>query len=536
MPTEDLDTNFRSILSGELPGGELVIGLVGMVGASLKNIVKDLNKCLKKYEYSTQEIHVSDLINDLTEVPSHDPTSKFGRTNALMTAGDTARESTGENAILALSVVYEIYGQRETDEKRVQSQPRQAYIINSLKHPDEVSALRRIYGSGFFLLGVYVEPERRKHLLVRTEGMSEEEADRLMHRDEAEGPTHGQRTRDTFHLSDFFVHLMAGDEDQVRKTQATLERFLDIIFADPHRTPLFDEHAMFMAFAAATLSADLSRQIGAVIARDDEILATGANDCPRAGGGTYWPYLDEMNHVVDIEKGRDYKLGYDTNHENKARIIDDAVKEMKKAWQKKGKDAMTQGDWELLKAALKSSPIDDITEYGRVVHAEMDALLTCARNSISCRGATLYTTTYPCHNCAKHVIAAGIRRVVYVEPYPKSKALEFHPDSAFAGFESARQEGNNRVVFEPFVGVGPRRFFDLFSMKQGSGFPLKRKDKSTGKVLTWDSKAGIMRIPELPWSYLKKEEIATAIFQKYLKGGRDVQPGQNPGATTQTDT
>lgn len=537
MLTEDLDANFKSILSGKLPGSELVIGLVGAVGANLKNIVKDLTKCLKKYEYSTQVIHVSDWIKDLTDIQPHDPNSKFKRTMALMTGGDKARESSGENAILALSVVRQIHGQREWLKDKEQPIPRRAYIVNSLKHPDEVSALRQIYGSGFFLLGAYVEPRRRKHALVRgDEGMSDVEADRLMQRDEAEGPNHGQRTRDTFHLSDFFVHLMDRDEDEIQKTQATLERFLDIIFADPYRTPLFDEYAMFMAFAAATRSADLSRQIGAVIARGDEILATGANDCPRAGGGTYWPYLNEMHHVVDVEKGRDYKLGYDTNHENKASIIDDAIQKMKKAWKKKGNDDITQENWELLNVALESSPIDDITEYGRVVHAEMDALLTCARNNISCRGATLYATTYPCHNCAKHIIAAGIKRVVYVEPYPKSKALEFHPDSAFAGFESARSDEGNRVVFEPFVGVGPRHFFDLFSMKQGSGFPLKRKDGNTGKILTWDRRTGIMRMSELPWSYLEREAYATKILKPYLKGESNVQPREDRGATTQTDT
>lgn len=544
MLTDDIDTNFQSILSGKLPGSELVIGLVGAVGANLRNIVKDLTKCLDKYEYSTQVIHVSDWIKDLTDIQEHDPNNKFEHTMALMTGGDEARESSGENAILALSVVRQIHGQREWLDNKEQPIPRRAYIVNSLKHPDEVSALRQIYGNAFFLLGAYVEPDKRKHVLVHGEGgMSDEQAVELMQRDEAEGPTYGQRTRDTFHLSDFFVHLMDRDEGEIQQTQATLERFLAIIFADPHRTPLFDEYAMFMAFAAATRSADLSRQIGAVIARDDEILATGANDCPRAGGGTYWPYLDEKNHVVDVKGGRDYKLGHDTNHANKTEIIVKAIEEMKDAWRDRGEKTMaqehrelSQEDWELLKVALKSSPIDDITEYGRVVHAEMDALLTCARNNISCRGATLYTTTYPCHNCAKHLIAAGIRRVVYVEPYPKSKALEFHPDSAFAGFESARSDEENRVVFEPFVGVGPRRFFDLFSMKQGSGFPLKRKDKTTGKVLTWVEKTGIVRMSELPWSYLEREAYATDFLKSYLKGENNVQPGEDSGATTQTDT
>ena len=44
-------------------------------------------------------------------------------------------------------------------------------------------------------------------------------------------------------------------------------------------------------------------------------------------------------------------------------------------------------------------------------HAEMEALLSCARSGVSTRGATLYSTTFPCHNCAKHIIAAGVARV-----------------------------------------------------------------------------------------------------------------------------
>lgn len=45
------------------------------------------------------------------------------------------------------------------------------------------------------------------------------------------------------------------------------------------------------------------------------------------------------------------------------------------------------------------------------------------------REATLYSTTYPCHGCAKHIVAAGISEVVYYEPYPKSRALALHDDS-----------------------------------------------------------------------------------------------------------
>ena len=114
------------------------------------------------------------------------------------------------------------------------------------------------------------------------------------------------------------------------------------------------------------------------------------------------------------------------------------------------------------------------------MHAEMEALLFCARNAIDARRATLYATTFPCHNCAKHIIAAGIARVVYVEPYPKSKAMEFHDDAIAQGEDS----NPPLVTFEPFVGVGPRKFFDLFSMKLSTGFELTRKGKD-GHVLDW---------------------------------------------------
>lgn len=56
------------------------------------------------------------------------------------------------------------------------------------------------------------------------------------------------------------------------------------------------------------------------------------------------------------------------------------------------------------------------------MHAEMFAITDAARRGLSVRDATLYCTTFPCHMCARHIIASGIRKVVYIEPYPKSMA------------------------------------------------------------------------------------------------------------------
>ena len=98
----------------------------------------------------------------------------------------------------------------------------------------------------------------------------------------------------------------------MEKTFNSISRFIDLIFGEPFITPSFDEYAMFMAFTSSLCSADLSRQVGAIVARNNEILSSGANDCPQFGGGLYWPKKNESGKYNDVENGRDYKKGYDS--------------------------------------------------------------------------------------------------------------------------------------------------------------------------------------------------------------------------------
>lgn len=64
--------------------------------------------------------------------------------------------------------------------------------------------------------------------------------------------------------------------------------------------------------------------------------------------------------------------------------------------------------------AKKSASGDALeTKYPYVCHAEMNAIMN--KNSASVAGGTLYVTMYPCNECAKLIIQAGIREVVYYE-------------------------------------------------------------------------------------------------------------------------
>ena len=486
-------------LGPKFKDAELVIGLVGAVGTELSKVIEVLSDRLATFRYQTKQIHISSdiipLLVDLEKNPEE--LDECDRINSLMTAGNKARQTSNDNSVLALGASAKISEDRPEDPP---FRKRYAYIVNSLKHPEEVTKLRDIYSEGFFLVGVHSSELRRINYLTKDKMIDPEDARRLVDRDADEQLQYGQRTSDTFHLSDFFIYLA----ENIDEMKNSIWRVLNICFGHPYKTPTFNEWAMFIAFSSSLRSADLSRQVGAVIAKDDEILATGSNDCPKFGGGLYWPVYDpESFKIKDIKEGRDYLKGEDSNKVEKEKIITDIIKHI-------GTDKISQ---EAIREAIKKTQIQDITEYGRVVHAEMDALLSCSRNNISSKGATLYCTTFPCHNCAKHIVAAGIERVVYIEPYPKSKAEKFHNDSIILAFLPQRDRQNN-VYFEPFVGVGPRRFLDLFSMRLGSGFSLRRKEK-TGKIVEWSPPKSELRIPMLPTSYLERETLAASRFNEY---------------------
>ena len=143
----------------------------------------------------------------------------------------------------------------------------------------------------------------------------------------------------------------------------------------------------------------------------------------------------------------------------------------------------------------------DIMEFNRDVHAEMSAIGDAARTGVAVRDATLYCTAFPCHICAKHIVGAGIRRVVYLEPYPKCYAEELHSDSIQIDGDGS----SGKVGFQRFIGISPYRYRDLF--EKG-----KRK-YATGKIQDWN--LGEMRpmIEVLYPSYFEAETFVVELLK-----------------------
>jgi hypothetical protein len=247
---------------------ELVFGLVAPVGTDFDRFVETLVVGLKEFKYSANLIRLSEFAASF-EVEGVEPPrpndGEFDRITRLMNAGDAARAHGGD--ILALAAIAKISGSRTKNEREQREPfPTTVHIVRSLKHPGEVQTLRRIYGPGFFLLGVVASSEQRRDFLKTRKGCTDPQIDTLFKRDEDEPEVErdirdedepeverkiGQRTRDTFQLADVFLRL--DDTDG-------LKRFLGLVFGNPYETPSRDEYAMFLAFSAALRSADLSRR------------------------------------------------------------------------------------------------------------------------------------------------------------------------------------------------------------------------------------------------------------------------------------
>ena len=279
--------------SGE--GPELVFALTGALGTNVASVADALSESLRRVDYDARTVHVVELLHDIASwrgLPE-DPIDL--RIETHQDAGNAFRRQVkhgGAMALLATAAIRADRGRVTGDAKRPIS--RCAYILRSLKHPEEARTLRRIYGRAFFLIAAYSPHGRRIDRLAEQIARSHhsgradefrERAEELIQRDQAEPENpYGQNVRELFPMADVFVNV-----DDPEGFRGATERFVDLIFGRPFVTPTRDEYAMFHARAAALRSADRSRQVGAVIAtRDGDVIAVGSNEVPKAGGGLYW--------------------------------------------------------------------------------------------------------------------------------------------------------------------------------------------------------------------------------------------------------
>jgi deoxycytidylate deaminase len=455
----------------------LVLGLSGPYGAGCSSLAEEIRQIVANWPGCRSEIiHVASLIaryypiihKEKLETDSND---LAGRRKILQNAGTKLRQH--EPELIGKIISSEIYQKGlEIEEKHNDNIKVIVYIIDSLKNSYDLKLLRRTYSDEFYFIFVHAGRETRWRRMIDYKSWKTDDRVKFEQRDQVDQNEknirsdindRGQEVGKLASMADYYI-VNSDNREKLRKDG---ERFIEILFGNSSNQPTVHERFMHIAFSVSNASFCLSRQVGAaIIDTEGNILGIGYNDVPKSNGGLY-SYEDGKEDKRCYSVG-DRRCINDTNKQERFEELSDIIiKEFK----------LDESQSESLKNIIRRSMFREVIEYCRATHAEMEALLSVARTSRgSTIGATMYVTTEPCHNCTKHIICAGIKKVYFMEPYPKSLGLELHSDSILIGAENEGCTGN-KVMFIPYEGIAPHRFHDFFALVGD------RKDKN-GKYLS----------------------------------------------------
>ena len=498
-----------------LPDPELFFGFCFPIGVENKKAYDILSNALRKYQYRSEYFKVTTLMKSLHPAGfTLNETPLEERYDSYIKYANKLRdilEMPQAMAALCCTAVRN-FRRQETGEAETYL-PKRAYVFDQFKRKEEIDLLRQVYGRLFIVISLYSEKKNRLDQLANRIAQDYSDARladthstiaaTLIKRDQSEeNEPNGQRLEEAFPSADLFLNI-----DDIDGAEKLLTRFLDALFGSNSVSPTHDEYGMYLARNAALRSVDLSRQVGAAIfSPDGEIITLGCNEVPKALGGTYWH--------GDPNDARDFQKSYDSNERIKKSLLVDFTKRLKEAGFLKEQEKELDVARFILKetargGVLRNAQLMDLLEFGRMIHAEMSAICDAARLGKSVKQSTLYCTTFPCHLCAKHIVASGIKKVVYIEPYPKSYAEQLHGDAIIVG----RSDEPKKVVFEPFIGIAPHRYRDLFARD--------RRKTDDGDFEQWVDDEPRPTIRLTVATYVQNEAAVIKLLNDTVKAKRD---------------
>lgn len=240
--------------------------------------------------------------------------------------------------------------------------PEKNYVIDSIRNPFEVEALRR-GRKDFHLTAIEADPrirfERLKNRNRENDPQSYDDFLKLEAQEAGSNDPATQQLNRTIELADAIVENNTTLEDLQEEARQVL-RALAINTSRPD----WDEYFMRIAQVAALRSNCIKRKVAAIITADRRIISTGYNGTPRG--------------IKNCNEG-----GCPRCHTFGA----------------SGEDL----------------------EKCLCVHAEENAIVQAAYHGTRIAGATLYSTYSPCLGCSKLIINGGIREVVYNQAYTMDK-------------------------------------------------------------------------------------------------------------------
>jgi dCMP deaminase len=274
-------------------------------------------------------------------------------------------EVTRENLIAKANELREKFGAGILAEKTMlKMQNDKNYVIDSIRNPSEVEALKK--KSGFFLFYITAPPETRfvrMKLRDREDDPKTFEAFERIEQLEAQNPD--KKKQNIVATAALANKTIVNDADLPNLFDSIDKSLSELSSEFKLSRPSWDEYFMNIAREVASRSNCVKRKVAAVIVKDKRIISTGYNGTPRG--------------VKNCDEGGCPRCN---------------------SFSESGKN------------------LDECY----CSHGEENAIVQASYHGVSVKGATIYTTFSPCLICTKMILNAGIVEVVYNAEYPMAEA------------------------------------------------------------------------------------------------------------------
>jgi|Deesub1362A_J573_1020465.scaffolds.fasta_scaffold00319_8 deoxycytidylate deaminase len=408
-----------------------------------------LNNLMTRIKNTIKSEALGDILQDLG-----DNIRKHG--NPFQVDGDINSDCVSLLAEQANKII-KFFRNRQDDE----SKRRDHFVIECFRNPYEVEYFRYRYYE-FYLFSIFAEEKERQK-----RGNFSKKRDS---RDRGEGiklhEIYKQNVSRCVYLSDIAINNDSSKEDFYKK----LMRYYALILSPGCITPTTQETFMNQAYSLSLRSSCISRQVGAVIiGKNGYVIGAGWNDAGKGQVGCgYRQVIDIKNLPNEIlptnpiteDSFRRYLTR--TKGKNELFCYKDEyslyiLRTKFKSFMRQRKEAFDKlGTKEEQRKMIEDWLSKDIKikrlEYCRALHAEENALLQTSKiGGMGVKGGVIYTTSFPCELCAKKIYQAGIKEIIYTEPYPASISQEVF-----------LKDGIRKIKLTQFEGVKSHSYFRLF--------------------------------------------------------------------------
>lgn len=422
----DIPKNFVIGLTGSLGSGCTTLSKAlendGFTRISLSDTIKDKFRELHQGKEPTFESFGKDWRAELQDIGNRGRRGKY--------ANDTKNDHKGYWVDLALKQVRDYQGD---------------LVIDGIRNIGEVKALRDTYPRPkFWLVAVYADYETRWNRIEEGNRYPNQKTfNRDDHRDSQEDDPCGQSVQRCVYGADYVLKNIDNLEPPSSIGQTLTKKLMREIPGmkgeQDFRDALPAEVFMATAVSQSHASRCLRRKVGALVVDEENKipLSVGYNDNPIG-----------MESCFSLYNGLCFKdMVMESRLEKMAPFFcPECGKEhdtISRPWKCDGK----KKDGTLCRCNFKSNffPSRNM-ELCTAIHAEERAIRSLGGRSAE--GCTLYVNTFPCLQCARYIKDADIGKVVYVEAYPVSEAVDFLK--------------TNKIEIEAFEGFKPRVFNQVF--------------------------------------------------------------------------